>query len=216
MSARRPLPGCIPTTNCTLGTEEVKPMRRHLVALTCIALPLAAALAQRGSTRGRRRAKTGGSRHRYEVDALDRKADPCIDFYQFACGGWVAKNPVAADRRSVWPLRGSAGPQLRGAAPYPRGAGATGDRKKAADYYAACMDESTIDAAGLTPVRAGSGDHRRAREPRRSPGADGAPARHRRPRAVPLRSQTDLLGDADAAIATWIRPGSACPIATTT
>ena len=35
-----------------------------------------------------------------ELDAIDRKTDACVDFYQFACGGWIARNPLPADRRS--------------------------------------------------------------------------------------------------------------------
>src|SRR5205807_4399342 len=33
--------------------------------------------------------------------ALDKTADPCVDFYQFACDGWVKNNPIPADQ-PIW------------------------------------------------------------------------------------------------------------------
>ena len=131
-------------------------MRRQLFAFTFVALPLAAVL---GASAGldARAARQGGQSSTavpsgIEIDALDRKIDPCTDFYQFACGGWVARHPVPPDRRSYGrfvELQDRNFTVLRRILEAP---GATGDRKKAADFYAACMDESTIEGAGLTPI----------------------------------------------------------------
>lgn len=33
-----------------------------------------------------------------DESALDVAADPCADFYQYACGGWMAKNEIPADK----------------------------------------------------------------------------------------------------------------------
>src|SRR4051812_9261165 len=72
-------------------------MRRRLLILTAISVALAAALAAAQSrTPDPRTAAPKG----VELDAIDRKTDPCTDFYQFACGAWIAKNPVPPDKRS--------------------------------------------------------------------------------------------------------------------
>ena len=34
----------------------------------------------------------------FDAAALDKTADPCTDFYQYACGNWIKNNPVPADQ----------------------------------------------------------------------------------------------------------------------
>jgi endothelin-converting enzyme/putative endopeptidase len=89
-----------------------------------------------------------------QLDALDKSADACTDFYQFACGGWIARNPVPADRsgygrfdelseRNTETLHRI----LEAAA-----SGRDPESKKIGDYYASCLDEPAIDAKGGAPL----------------------------------------------------------------
>src|SRR5690242_12846925 len=34
----------------------------------------------------------------FDSGSLDRSVSPCQDFYRFACGTWMAKNPIPPDR----------------------------------------------------------------------------------------------------------------------
>jgi predicted metalloendopeptidase len=127
-------------------------MRRQLVALTCVALPLAGVV---GAVHGA--AQQGGAKPPagVELEALDRRIEPCNDFYQFACGGWIEKHPVPADRRSYGrftELQDRNFTVLRRILEAPAADSSGGDRKKAADFYAACMDEAKIESAGLDPI----------------------------------------------------------------
>ena len=93
-----------------------------------------------------------------DLSSMDQSADPCTDFYIYSCGGWMKKNPVPPDQSS-WSAYGKLQDentaQLRGiletaALPDPKRNAAN---QKIGDYYAACMDEKGVEAAGLKPLQ---------------------------------------------------------------
>jgi endothelin-converting enzyme/putative endopeptidase len=89
-----------------------------------------------------------------DLAALDRKADACVDFYQFACGGWLTKTPLPADRATFGrfaELQERNFELLRRVVEMPP-SGSSGDAKKTSDFYAACMDERAIEQKGITSI----------------------------------------------------------------
>ena len=104
-----------------------------------------------------------GLRHGFDVNAMDKTADPCTDFFQYACGGWIAKNPVPAEypdwdrfselyETNLAILHNIL--EKAAVADHQRSA----EEQKIGDYYAACMDEAAVEQKGA-PVLKPQLDH---------------------------------------------------------
>ncbi len=94
-----------------------------------------------------------------DVHAMDRSADPCVNFYQYSCGGWQASNPIPPDQ-SHWSVYGKlyADNQrflwglLQSLASDP--SAKSEDQQKIGDYFYSCMDEARVEALGAKPLLA--------------------------------------------------------------
>ncbi len=95
-----------------------------------------------------------------DVTSMDRSIDPCQDFFAYACGGWIKKNPIPPDQSS-WDTYSKMQDEnlgrLRSILEEASGSDPKRDevKQKIGDYYASCMDEKTIDAKGVAPLDAG-------------------------------------------------------------
>ncbi len=94
-----------------------------------------------------------------EVSDIDRTADPCTDFYQFANGAWRANNPIPASM-TRWSRRWAAGETTKDKlklildqASQDKSAPKGGTEQLIGDYYGACTDESRINARGIEPLK---------------------------------------------------------------
>ena len=91
-----------------------------------------------------------------DVTAMDKSVDPCADFYQYSCGGWLKNNPLPSDQASwdvyaklaqdnerlLWGiLDDTAKLKDRSAT-----------QQKIGDYFSSCMNMASIDKAGTAPL----------------------------------------------------------------
>jgi putative endopeptidase len=94
------------------------------------------------------------------IDPANRDATcpACRDFYQFANGGWLKKNPIPGDHVtwSHWDELDESNLQVlrRGLETAAASHAAAGSRdQKLGDLYAACIDEAAIEAKGAAPLQ---------------------------------------------------------------
>ena len=99
------------------------------------------------------------SQHGIDLTDLDRKADPCTDFYEFANGSWRAHNPIPASM-TRWSKRWAAGEsskdklkEILETAAADKSAAKGSTEQIIGDYYGACMDESRVNARGMEPLK---------------------------------------------------------------
>jgi len=94
----------------------------------------------------------------FDPDLVDRALNPCDDFYKYACNKWIAANPIPADQ-VYWSTGGGLEMWNDNVLRETLQAASKNDstrsavQQKIGDYWAACMDESGIEAAGMKPLQ---------------------------------------------------------------
>jgi endothelin-converting enzyme/putative endopeptidase len=93
-----------------------------------------------------------------DVNAMDRSANPCQDFYQYTCGGWMKNNPIPPDQakwsvygklyqdnqRFLWGILDGLAKNMADRNP---------TQAQIGDFFAACMNEEAVEKLGATPTK---------------------------------------------------------------
>lgn len=101
----------------------------------------------------------GESLQGIQMGDIDKQANPCTDFYEYANGAWRASNPIPASM-DRWSRRWAAGESNKEKVKtILEDAAAKTDQPKGSitqltgDFYAACMDMTAINQLGIKPLQ---------------------------------------------------------------
>src|SRR5437868_1859683 len=93
-----------------------------------------------------------------DISNMDTSVNACTDFYRYANGGWMKKNPIPAaypawgsfntvDEKNRDTLRGILEADAKNTS-----AAKDIKAKKLGAFYTSCMDEQKIEAEGIKPL----------------------------------------------------------------
>src|SRR5262249_23904311 len=94
----------------------------------------------------------------FDIANMDPKADSCVYFYQYTCGGWTARNPIPPDQPR-WGRFDELAQRNREAVKGILEKVAADNPKpdpidqKIGDLYASCMDEAAVEAKGVKALQ---------------------------------------------------------------
>src|SRR6185369_11969826 len=92
------------------------------------------------------------------TESMDKSADPCVDFYQYSCGGWMKNNPIPSDQarwsvygklyqdnqQFLWGILDQLAKQK---------SGRDQNQQKIGDLFGSCMDEAAVNRLGAKPLQ---------------------------------------------------------------